>query len=91
MWVAPAYIGTGIGKELFLDAMEKAATLNVREIEIESDPNAEGFYERMGARKVGEVDSEIDGQPRNCLACQSTLLKPEPHSRHPQITQKVNN
>jgi len=64
MWVAPAYIGTGIGKELFLDAMEKAATLNVRVIEIASDPNAEGFYERMGARKIGEVDSEIDGQPR---------------------------
>jgi len=64
MWVAPAYIGTGIGKKLFLDAMEKAATLDVREIEIHSDPNAEGFYERMGARKVGEVDSEIDGQPR---------------------------
>ncbi len=64
MWVAPAHTGTGIGKELFLDAMEKAATLDVREIEIHSDPNAEGFYERMGARKVGEVDSEIDGQPR---------------------------
>src|SRR5215470_14462124 len=29
MWVRPTYIGTGIGKELFLDAMERAATLNV--------------------------------------------------------------
>ena len=25
MWVTPACIGTGIGKELFLDAMERAA------------------------------------------------------------------
>jgi GNAT superfamily N-acetyltransferase len=64
MWVAPEHIGTGIGKELFLDAMDRATRLNVSEIEISSDPNAAGFYERMGARKVGEVDSEIDGQPR---------------------------
>jgi predicted N-acetyltransferase YhbS len=64
MWVAPAHIGTGVGKALFLDAMERAALLNVSEVEISSDPNAEGFYKRMGARRVGEVDSPIDGQPR---------------------------
>ena len=28
MWVTPEVIGTGIGKELFLDAMERAAKLN---------------------------------------------------------------
>lgn len=27
MWVTPASIGTGVGKELFLDAMERAAKL----------------------------------------------------------------
>src|SRR4026209_2584540 len=40
MWVTPAFIGSGIGKELFLDAMEKAAALAVRDVEISSDPNA---------------------------------------------------
>jgi len=64
MWVAPQFIGTGVGKELFLDAMDRAAGLRVREVEISSDPNAAGFYERMGAKKVGEVDSEVEGQPR---------------------------
>src|SRR5918994_2243918 len=29
MWVTPARIGTGVGKDLFLDAMERAAALNV--------------------------------------------------------------
>ena len=47
MWVQPVYIGTGIGKELFLDAMERAAKMNVSEVELSADPNAEGFYERM--------------------------------------------
>ena len=64
MWVAPTRIGTGIGKELFLDAMEQAAKLNVDAVEISSDPNAAGFYKRMGATQIGEVDSPIDGQDR---------------------------
>ena len=64
MWVTPAAIGTGIGKELFLDAMERAAKLSVSAVEISSDPNAAGFYRRMGARQIGEVDAPVDGQPR---------------------------
>lgn len=64
MWVTPPSIGTGIGKELFLDAMERAAALEVRDVEIVADPNAAGFYERMGATQIGEVESPIDGQSR---------------------------
>lgn len=64
MWVTPESIGTGVGKELFLDAMERAATLQVREIGISADPNAAGFYERMGATHVGDTDASIDGQVR---------------------------
>ena len=64
MWVTPARIGSGIGKELFLDAMERAAALNVRAVEISSDPNAAGFYKRMGATQIGEIDASLDGQPR---------------------------
>src|SRR6476661_10178439 len=64
MWVTPASIGTGIGKELFLDAMERAAAIDVRDVQITSDPNAAGFYKRMGATQVGETDAPVDGQPR---------------------------
>jgi N-acetylglutamate synthase-like GNAT family acetyltransferase len=64
MWVRPDLIGTGIGKELFLDAMERAAKMNVSGVELSADPNAAGFYERMGATKIGEVQSEIEGHAR---------------------------
>lgn len=64
LWVTPASIGTGVGKELFLDAMERAAALAVRDVEISADPNAAGFYKRMGATQIGEVDSPVDGQSR---------------------------
>ena len=64
MWVTLACIGTGVGKELFLDAMERAAALDVRDVELTADPNAAGFYERMGAKQIGETDSPVDGLPR---------------------------
>ena len=64
MWVTPNSIGTGVGKELFLDAMERAAALSVDAVELSADPNAAGFYSRMGATQIGETDSVIDGQVR---------------------------
>ena len=64
MWVAPAHIGTGVGKELFIHAMQRAGRRNISAVEISSDPNAEGFYRKMGAHRIGETVSEIDGQPR---------------------------
>jgi GNAT superfamily N-acetyltransferase len=64
MWVTPAVIGTGIGKELFLDAMERAAKLDVGSVEITADPNAAGFYKRMGATQIGESESIVDGHAR---------------------------
>ena len=64
MWVAPQHIGMNVGRMLFSHAVEKAASLNASVIEIESDPHAEDFYKRMGAQRIGEVSSEIDGQPR---------------------------
>jgi GNAT superfamily N-acetyltransferase len=64
MWVKPDRIGTGLGKDLFLDAMERAAALNVNAIEMSADPNVAGFYKHMGATQIGEIDASIDGQSR---------------------------
>lgn len=64
MWVAPEHIGAGVGKELFIHAMQNAAGQKVSEVEISSDPHAEGFYQKMGAHRIGETVSEIDGQSR---------------------------
>ena len=64
MWVTPDRIGTGVGKDLFLDAMERAAQLNVNAVEILADPNAAGFYKRMGATQIGETDASLDGESR---------------------------
>ena len=64
LWVDPEHIGKGVGKLLFLHAMETAHQQNYSNVGILSDPNAEGFYRKMGAALVGEELSEIDDQKR---------------------------
>lgn len=64
LWVAPSHIGSGVGKELFLHAMQQAAQERIAKVEILADPNAEGFYRKLGAHRIGESTSEIEGQPR---------------------------
>jgi len=64
LWVLPAWIGTGLGRKLFEHAMRRAHELEAGTVTIESDPNAEGFYRRMGARRAGENVYEIEGQER---------------------------
>ena len=64
MWVSPDHLGTGVGKALFVHAMRSAKGQNLSEVEILSDPNAEGFYQKMGAYRTGDSLSEVDGQPR---------------------------
>lgn len=64
LWVAPAHIGTGVGKELFMHAMQSADRQDISAVEILSDPNAAGFYRKMGAHQIGETVSEIEGRSR---------------------------
>ena len=58
------HMGAGVGRALLLHAKERAAKLKASALELSADPNAEGFYQRMGATRIGEVRSEIEGQPR---------------------------
>jgi GNAT superfamily N-acetyltransferase len=64
LWVMPEFIGKGIGKELFHHALERSRAREAPVLRIESEPNAQVFYEKMGARKIGEHHTEVDGQSR---------------------------
>jgi GNAT superfamily N-acetyltransferase len=57
MWVRPGEIGTGLGRIMWQDAMTAAAAAGFRYLKIEAEPNAEGFYRRMGAERIGETPS----------------------------------
>lgn len=50
LWVEPASMGRGVGRELFERA--RALGAGCARMEWEADPNAVPFYERMGATYV---------------------------------------
>lgn len=64
LWVLPEFMGKGVGRRLFLHAVETARGRGYKTLQLEADPNAVGFYERMGMHKTGERHSEVDGAPR---------------------------
>jgi len=73
LWVLPAYIGRGLGRQLFIHAAERARQNGYKSLQLEADPNAMGFYEKMGMHKIGERQSEVDGQPRSLPIMEMTL------------------
>jgi GNAT superfamily N-acetyltransferase len=58
-FVDPPSIGRGVGRALWDDALERAAELGYARLLIQSDPNAEGFYLKLGAERIGEVPSAV--------------------------------
>jgi len=62
VFVEPGRLGRGVGRALFAHACEVARAAGFTVLEIQSDPNAAGFYRRLGARLVGEIPSSIPGR-----------------------------
>jgi GNAT superfamily N-acetyltransferase len=59
LFVEPAAMGQGVGRSLWQHAVTTAATLGCSEMVWQSDPQAEGFYLAMGARRAGESESTV--------------------------------
>jgi GNAT superfamily N-acetyltransferase len=58
LWVEPDWIGKGIGSSLFALARDRAARLGARVLEWGAEPNAVGFYTKMGGRYLRDEISE---------------------------------
>jgi len=59
VFIEPDAQGRGVGRVLFDWALATAAERGYDWLEWESDPNAAGFYEKMGGEKIGETKSTI--------------------------------
>jgi GNAT superfamily N-acetyltransferase len=57
MFVHPEHVGRGVGRELWVHAVDAADRLGAERVTIDADPHAEAFYLAMGAVRVGEVAS----------------------------------
>ena len=56
LWVDPEWMGAGVGTTLFRHAADRARELGGTSIEWEAEPNALGFYERVGGRYLRDSE-----------------------------------
>ncbi|MGH7932403.1 MAG: GNAT family N-acetyltransferase [Candidatus Binataceae bacterium] len=64
LWIEPKFIGTGYGKMLWLHAIDLARARGFRLLRLTADPNAELFYLRHGATRIGDEPSSIRAERR---------------------------
>lgn len=62
IFVHPSFMMKGVGSKLIFHAMELCKERNIRCLYVLSDPNAKGFYEKMGAQYIDDVQSNIKGR-----------------------------
>ena len=62
MFVDPPHIETGIGTQLFTHLQERCGCRGIERLGILADPNARGFYEKMGCAYQGEYPSTIENR-----------------------------
>ncbi|HEX7125946.1 MAG TPA: GNAT family N-acetyltransferase [Thermodesulfobacteriota bacterium] len=67
LWVCPGHWRRGLGRQLLADALEEARRRGALGLEVESDPHAEAFYLRDGARRVGAVPAPTSTDPARVL------------------------
>lgn len=60
LFIDPDSIGQGLGRLLWADLLKKARDLGLVQFTLDADPNAEGFYLKMGAYTIGKTPSSID-------------------------------
>ena len=62
LWVRPSAMGRGVGAALFAHGCAHAAQAGASRLRVESDPNALGFYRRLGGTLIGEAPSKPPGR-----------------------------
>jgi N-acetylglutamate synthase-like GNAT family acetyltransferase len=67
MWMQPEHMGSGIGRALFAHAKRRAEERGASVLELSADPNAEGFYARLGAQRIGEISAGMTGEEDRVL------------------------
>jgi GNAT superfamily N-acetyltransferase len=67
VWVDPRSMGQGVGRTLVQHALDLARAVRPGRIVAEADPNAAGFYRRMGASEIGVVPASMPGAPDRVL------------------------
>jgi xanthine dehydrogenase accessory factor len=63
LWVEPASMRHGIGRQLLWHALHAARHEGATAVAVDADPHARAFYEALGARAAGEDAAALPDEP----------------------------
>jgi predicted N-acetyltransferase YhbS len=66
-WIWPGITSTGAGRSLVAYALSVAEPVHPARVMVIVDPNAEAFYRRLGAIRVGSQAAPMPGAPARAL------------------------
>lgn len=70
LWIDPPWIGKGIGTLLFERVAARAREQGARRLEWEAEPNAIGFYEKVGGHYVRDSATNEWGRVLAIMGCE---------------------
>ncbi len=73
LWVRPKYFGKGAGRTLLQTLIQLYQ--QVEQVQVVSDPNAQGFYEKQGFKKIQDVDGWPKGRKLPVLQLTLAAIK----------------
>jgi N-acetylglutamate synthase-like GNAT family acetyltransferase len=76
MWVHPKYMGNGLGHLLINALINHAQEIGITQLYSVSDPNAQGFYEKMGFKLKSQQASLPKGRYLPVLVLETRKIAP---------------
>lgn len=62
LWLIPGKIKKGLGRLIFNHIFVCLKLKNYNKATLVAEPNAKGFYEKMGGRVIGQFQSKVSGR-----------------------------
>ena len=59
LFIDPKYMGQGLAQALWTELRKDASELGITSFVIEADPNAVGFYQKLGAETIDQKESSV--------------------------------
>ncbi len=62
LWLIPEKINKGFGRSIFNHIFKCLKSKNYKKTTLVAEPNAKGFYDKMGGRVIGQRQSKVSGR-----------------------------
>ena len=75
LFIRPSVIGKGLGKKLMIDLFERIQNMEFDRLVLDSDPNAQQFYSKLGFKVIGKMETSIKNRFLPIMEMKKTAIQ----------------